>query len=811
MKSFFLSLGILILQSSIAQTVTISDANFAAWISNSSTFSSCISGNQLDTSCVHLAIQNSVLVPTVSASFENISDLDGIQYFSGLEQLIVSGNNLMSLPSLPSSLKVVWASDNNLTSLPNLPDSIESLDVDFNSLTALPIFPAGIEQVYCVGNQLTSFPDFSYTQMRSLICDDNMISSFTGFPSTLDQLYASNNELDSLPAWNASIRDISVSANNLTWIPTLPDSVERFDAAENLIANITYLPNSITYLLLYDNQLTTLPNLPTSLEQFWCDGNQISNIPPLPSLLEDFACQDNNIFCLPILPESITQLSYFGGNNNIICAPNYLPNLNPSANNNINTLPLCDTTNSNGCASFNGIAGKIFNDTNSNCSLEVGEALTSGQIMLTDAIGDTLNLMHVSSGAFSFSNLALGNYNLTYIDGDGVEIACPGNDIINVTHTGSLQDGNDFGIICSGDFDLDVFFAYTNGSPIATFFPGETTDAYVVLGDVTDLNNGNMRCSSGISGTVDITVEGPITFVSESPGSLIPNSINGNTYSYLINDFDSLNIYTDFGLRFITDTTATGTDEITFAVNINANASENNVANNIDTLAIAVVNSYDPNMKEVFPIGDLEYPFNDRLTYTIHFQNTGNAPALNIKLKDQLDANLDWSTFQMLGASHAVEAQLSNNNLLFKFDNIYLMDSTTNEPASKGWVTYSILPNLNLPAGSTIENFADIYFDFNAPITTNTTLNTIKIGVSVTETIQSAVKVFPNPANDNITLTNLQNNATITIYNLQGQKMMETVVKNTVTRINLHHYENGIYIIKVSSEDKTETIKITKQ
>jgi hypothetical protein len=56
----------------------------------------------------------------------------------------------------------------------------------------------------------------------------------------------------------------------------------------------------------------------------------------------------------------------------------------------------------------------------------------------------------------------------------------------------------------------------------------------------------------------------------------------------------------------------------------------------------------------------------------------------------------------------------------FKFENILLVDSNTNEPLSHGFVRYRIQPKTNLSAGDSITNFAAIYFDFNEPVITNT-------------------------------------------------------------------------------------------
>ncbi len=65
--------------------------------------------------------------------------------------------------------------------------------------------------------------------------------------------------------------------------------------------------------------------------------------------------------------------------------------------------------------------------------------------------------------------------------------------------------------------------------------------------------------------------------------------------------------------------------------------------------------------------------------------------------------------------------------LIVEFNNILLPDSTTNEIESHGFVQYQITPFQDAPKKSIITNVGDIYFDYNQPITTNTTLNTIGI------------------------------------------------------------------------------------
>jgi hypothetical protein len=66
----------------------------------------------------------------------------------------------------------------------------------------------------------------------------------------------------------------------------------------------------------------------------------------------------------------------------------------------------------------------------------------------------------------------------------------------------------------------------------------------------------------------------------------------------------------------------------------------------------------------------------------------------------------------------------------FNFPNINLPDSTNNEPESHGYIQYKIKRNAGLSPGTAISNKASIYFDFNAPIVTNTVTNNICTAVN---------------------------------------------------------------------------------
>lgn len=139
--------------------------------------------------------------------------------------------------------------------------------------------------------------------------------------------------------------------------------------------------------------------------------------------------------------------------------------------------------------------------------------------------------------------------------------------------------------------------------------------------------------------------------------------------------------------------------------------------------------SYDPNDIHVDPKGYLDEGFilnGTPLEYTINFQNTGNDYAYNVEILNQLSENMDVSTFELLEWSHEVFAYVDENKVIhFIFPGIYLTYSDINLMESMGYVRYRILPLPDLDGGTPLPNSAEIYFDNNPAIYTNTVINTI--------------------------------------------------------------------------------------
>ena len=224
-----------------------------------------------------------------------------------------------------------------------------------------------------------------------------------------------------------------------------------------------------------------------------------------------------------------------------------------------------------------------------------------------------------------------------------------------------------------------------------------------------------------------------------------------------------------------------------------------------------MVGSYDPNDKQVYPIGNTDTS-QHWLTYTINFQNTGTDTAIHIYVTDTLDSDLDASTFQLLAYSHQPMVQITANAVRFNFPNINLVDSGTNEPLSHGYVQYKVKIKDNTPVGSVINNTAFIYFDFNAPVVTNTTTNTITTftGIPPNPLKGETLRIYPNPASSSVTISINESlvGGTATVTDLMGSKMLAAELTTHHTTLTTTDLASGVYFVTVSSPKGSVTRKL---
>jgi uncharacterized repeat protein (TIGR01451 family) len=255
-------------------------------------------------------------------------------------------------------------------------------------------------------------------------------------------------------------------------------------------------------------------------------------------------------------------------------------------------------------------------------------------------------------------------------------------------------------------------------------------------------------------------------------------------------------------------------DLLTDSASVSAPANDINMSNNTFSNAQVVVASYDPN--DVMEAHGGKIQFNqftadDYLYYTIRFQNTGTANAINIRVEDVLDSRLDETSLRMISTSHDYILERVNNNLVWKFNYINLVGILQNEELSKGYITFKIKLKPGFAVGDIIPNAASIYFDSNPAIVTNTFNTEFVASLSNASFTDNNILIYPNPAH-NLVQINLQNTTetleSITIYDVLGKTINKiTNLSTNQVSLDVSNLSKGVYLVEITSEHNLKLIK----
>ena len=236
--------------------------------------------------------------------------------------------------------------------------------------------------------------------------------------------------------------------------------------------------------------------------------------------------------------------------------------------------------------------------------------------------------------------------------------------------------------------------------------------------------------------------------------------------------------------------------------------------NNILNLHQLITLAWDPNEKLAEPSGEIEA--GTEIYYTIHFQNTGNATADNVTVLDTLDADLDLLSFRLIGSSHPVHFVMEGSGIAqFTFYNIQLPDSGADLAGSNGYVSFAIRTLPGLTQNTEIQNRAGIVFDFNPPVMTNTTLNTIWLNVGVNENSAQTfyLKASPNPASANVLFAFPQKaneEASLIVRSLDGKTVLSRNIQSGEST-NLGFLASGIYLCTITTSAGSSLVKLVKE
>ncbi len=711
-------------------------------------------------------------------------------------------NQISSITQLPTNLKILRLENNKLKILPTLPDSLYTLDVVQNAIETLPSLPLKLKYLNCTSNLLNVLPDLP-SSLNMLVCGYNKLTKLPEIKNTsLVILNCSNNQLFELPELNKDLKVLTCKYNQLVSIPQLANEMSIFDCQGNKLKTLPILPKSLKKLDCSDNQITCLQTLNKDLtnETISIGYSKASFTYSYDYKNFEFKYFIDYHFELFNDYEFFYQPGLIITNNPIFCLPNYIPLMNA----NTLALPLCeelDINNQLGCAvGKRGILGyTFFNDT----------SISNIPVILLDDNKNQLGITYTAlNGVYQFVKDS-ANYHLK-IDTTNIpfKIVYPSiNDtLVSITTENPFSDSVNFHLTCKDGFDIGIRSVTTEG----IVFPGQSHKLHITAGDMS--NWFGKQCAKGTAGQLQLTVTGPVKYIGTA-GQKTP-VINGNVYTYDIADFGKVNFIEDFGLSFVTDTTAKANDQICINAQITPTNGDYNQENNTYDFCYLVINSHDPNLKEVYPT-NFKPGYDGYFTYTIHFQNTGNAPAFNIRLLDTLDTMFDLTTFEVMNYSHSNRVLLNGNIMNVYFKNIQLQDSTTNEKGSHGYIQYRIKPKKVIDESDQIKNTAHIYFDFNEAVVTNTTVSKATKSLGLDTKKESILRVYPNPTETIITLERATaSNAKLKVQmlNVNGQEVYATTIENSANHsIDISTYTPGIYFLNVVSDTSSEVIKVVKK
>lgn len=805
-----------------AQTMFIPDTYLRTWLNNAKPGSVDVNGN-----CDTVA-WNAVPPSTVNFTFSSVPDggsvdLTGIQFLKMNTLNITDGsqsNISVTWPGYPRAHSHLTLRNINVQlftpSILPLDPGMDIFECDACGLTNIPAFngplmhfintdlsgqtvtvPNAVSWLTLTNDNLSTLP--LMPNVTSLSISDNPLTSWANLPTGLVSLTANNVGLTLLPPLPVNLGALSYANNGLTALPALPAGLGTLFLQNNALTSIPALPPNLNFLVISKNPITTLPSMPNSLAQVTADscalvnigtlstgltslslnGNPLVSLPTLPANLQTLRLKDcEQLGCLPVLPQNLVTLQLY--NSGVTCLPNIAPNLNTlGGENNLGIAEVyCTIANSPCTTAEPKITGTVFSDTDSDGVFDVGEFGRPHGIVMAEP-GDYLAgsdvmgryIMPVDIGSFTadgmpslYEPITTAPYAVTFT-------ALGQEDSLN--HVGYET--------VPGIFDLTT---HINGSVVR---PGFNTGVWVTV---------HNAGTEGTDALVQLTFDAELDYVASSyaPNSVNANVIEWNTgYMYPGTSWTVyVTLYTPITVPLGTMVTQEGSATATPA------QTDFTPADNIALYTDSVVGSYDPNDKRVLPelLSPQQILDGARVEYRIRFQNTGTYPAERVLITDTLSEDLQWTTMQEIASSHEHTWYISHGVLHVLFENINLPDSTSDEPNSHGFITFTMVPDASLMLGESVGNTANIYFDFNEPVITNEAVFTVDATANVVVRDGADVSIWPNPVEDLLTINASDGIDAIEITDVTGRVVMREQTVGTQTSIDVVRLAKGSYTLR---------------
>ena len=684
-------------------------------------------------------------------------ELNAIAFINNVSVKIDTNNNgeiEINEASVITRLNVYSSNIANLDGINNFTNLVY-LDCSSNLLTTLNFSQnVLLTNLSCELNFLANINVTQNTLLFYFNCSGNQLTNINISQNVLlGELYCAGNQLTNL--------DVS-NNNNIYYVVCNRNLITSLDLSNNnLLASLVVNNNPIQYIILknnhIDNLIHFLPNSCPNLQYICVDEIELNDIQNQVTQLGYTNCQVNS-YC------SFTP----GGQFYTIQGQNKFDNEN------------------NGCDIADGSIPYL--------KFSISSGTTTGSIISNN------------TGNYSIP-VQTGSHTITPIlENSSYFNVSPTNIVVNFPAQASPFTQN-FCITPNGEIhDVEISIL-----PVGVAIPGFDCNYQIIY-----KNKGNQTENGTINLAFDDTI---FDFVSTNvtTSSQTFGNLNWN-YSNL-QPFETRSIYVVLNLNSPMETPAVNANDIlNFIATITIpgevpcdnNSQVFSQCDNVFTLNQTVVNSYDPNDKTCLQ-GNTIAPekVGDFVHYMIRFENTGTFPAENIVVKDMIDtAKFDVSSLIPLYASHNYITKIADNKVEFIFENINLpFDDANND----GYIAFKIKTLPTLVVGNTFSNLANIYFDYNFPIITNTAITTIAALSNPNFEFANYFSLFPNPTKNelNIKLKSAIEINSIQIYNAIGQ--LVTVQTGNALKLDVSNLKTGNYFIKVNTNEGFTTSQFIKE
>lgn len=455
--------------------------------------------------------------------------------------------------------------------------------------------------------------------------------------------------------------------------------------------------------------------------------------------------------------------------------------------------------------SCESIIGRVYVDCNSNCFKDVNEYNCDEEVIVSTNGTYTTTIIPDYNGNYNIvTPYSTIQYSATITPNLNFSLACSTPSF--VTYLANTNSTNFFNNTLTQTVVNNInYFSYLEHPYSGSSIPGGNFK-FKSFYDVIKPDYCSMANNSGV---YYVKLDQNTQLISVDVGSLnysnLYTTASGDSIVWTLSDLRTQTMNMgghNFVLNLSMKTTAIVGLPYTITSGIISNVVETNLSDNVIVGTWLIGGPFDPNYIEVSPKGTGAQgyiPLNiTELYYTINFQNVGTSPAVNIKVKNVLDNDLDKSSLKIIGSSAPVTTNIDvNGATTFLFNHIMLADSSNDEPNSHGFVTYKINLKPGLVAGTQFTNTASIYFDYNSPVVTNTTINTLQSTSGLQELNQSTFNVYPNPAKFLVSINSNDVIKKISVMNVLGEIVQSIVADSKEVSLNISELKPNVYFLQI--------------